>query len=176
MSEEQKGDAAAGQGQAQGQQQAAAPVFRLQKMYLKDLSFESPTAPGIFTEQGVDPKADVQLKLENRKLESADQYEVTIKITATVTNNKTGKTMFIVEVEHGAVFLLQNIPAEHMPAVLAVECPATLFPFTRQIISQTTADGGFMPFLMDPVNFLALYENSRRQQQQQQEGVAPQQQ
>ncbi len=55
-----------------------------------------------------------------------------------------------------------------MPAVLAVECPTLLFPFTRQIISQATVDGGFVPFLMDPVNFLGLYENTRRQQQQQQ--------
>ena len=173
MSEDNTGNTAAGQDQ--GQQQGDSPVFRLQKMYVKDLSFESPTVPGIFTEQGVDPKADVQLKLENTKLEGEDQYEVVIKITAKVINNKTGATMFIVEIEHAAIFLLQNIPAEHMPAVLAVECPATLFPFTRQVISQTTADGGFMPFLMDPVNFLALYQNSRQEQQQQQDvNIKPQ--
>lgn len=144
----------------------AAPVFRLQKMYVKDLSFESPGAPDVFMEQGVDPKVDVKLKLENRKLpDKDDHYEVTLAITATVTNQRTDKTMFIVEVEHAGIFLLQNIPEQHIPAVLGVECPALLFPFTRQILCQATVDGGFMPFLMDPVNFLALYENSRKQQE-----------
>lgn len=152
--------------QAASNPQEAAPVFRLQKMYVKDLSFESPEAPTVFMEQGVEPKVDVKLKLENRKLENqADHYEVLLAITATVTNQRTDKTMFIVEVEHAGIFLLQNIPAQHIPAVLGVECPALLFPFTRQIMCQATVDGGFMPFLMDPVNFLALYENSRKQQE-----------
>lgn len=166
MSEEQTG-AAAGRPQDQQQKQPPAPVFRLQKMYVKDLSFENPGAPEVFLEQGAEPKAEVQLKMENRKLEGADNYEVVMMITAKVTNNKNGKTMFIVELEHAGVFLLQNIPEQHIPAVLGVECPALLFPYSRQIISQTTVDGGFMPFLMDPVNFLAMYENSRKQQQQQ---------
>lgn len=159
MSDEQKGGEAGAQAQA--------PVFRLQKMYVKDLSFENPSAPEVFLEKGTDPKVDVQLKLENRKLEADDLYEVKMEITAKVTNGANGKTMFIIELEHAGIFLLKNIPAQHMPAVLAVECPTLLFPFTRQIISQTTVDGGFVPFLMDPVNFLGLYENSRKQQQQQ---------
>jgi preprotein translocase subunit SecB len=66
-------------------------------------------------------------------------------------------------VEHAGVFLLKNIPAEHLSAVLAVECASLLFPFTRQIISQVSVDGGFIPFLMEPINFHALYENSKRQ-------------
>ncbi len=138
-------------------------MFRIQKMYVKDLSFENPGAPDVFLEQGADPKADVQVKLQNRKLEGDNHYEVMMAITAKVSNNKNGQTMFIVELEHGGVFLLQNIPVAHLPAVLAVECPALLFPFTRQIISQATVDGGFMPFLIDPINFLALYENNRKQ-------------
>jgi len=60
--------------------------------------------------------------------------------------------------------MLKNIPAEHLPPVLAVECATLLFPFTRQIISQVSVDGGFMPFLMEPINFHALYENSKKQQ------------
>ena len=160
MSDKQKDEKA-----AQPQEGGPAPVFRLQKMYLKDLSFENPEAPGIFLEQGADPKADVQLKLENRRMENQDHYEVVLNINVKVTNNKNGKTMFIVEVEHAGVFLLQNIPEEHIPAVLGVECPSLIFPFTRQLICQATVDGGFMPFLMDPVNFLALYENTRKQQE-----------
>ena len=73
--------------------------------------------------------------------------------------------MFIVEIEHAAVFLLRNIPEEHMNRVLAVDCPLMLFPFTRQVVSQLSLDGGFMPFLMEPINFVALYDNLQKQKQ-----------
>lgn len=139
------------------------PIFRLQKMYLKDLSFENPGAPDVFLAKG-EPKVDVNLALRNRKLETEDHYEVTLAITAKVTDNQTEKTLFIIEIEHAGVFLLKNIPEEHLAPVLSVECPALLFPFTRQIISQVSVDGGFIPFLMEPINFHALYENSKRQQ------------
>ena len=108
---------------------------------------------------------DVNLALKNKKLQGADHWEVSIAITATITNAKTNKTLFIIEVEHAGAFLLKNIPEEHLSAVLAVECPALLFPFTRQIISQASVDGGFIPFLMEPVNFHALYENSKKKKE-----------
>jgi preprotein translocase subunit SecB len=139
------------------------PVFRMQKMYIKDLSFESPNAPGIFLARNQEPKVDFNLKLSNQKVDD-DHYEVTINITAKVLDQKSDDSvMFIVEVEHAAVFLLKNIPAEHMERVMAVDCPLMLFPFTRQIASQVSVDGGFMPFLMEPINFVALYENAQRE-------------
>jgi preprotein translocase subunit SecB len=92
---------------------------------------------------------------------------VSLAITASFKGGE-DKTIFIIEIEHAGVFLLKNIPAEHMTAVLAVDCPTLLFPFTRQIMSHLAVDGGFMPFLMDPVNFLGLFQNARKQQ----EGVA----
>ena len=142
------------------------PVFRLQKMYLKDLSFENPDAPDGFVAKG-EPKVDVNMGLKHRKLETEDHYEVSLEITAKVTNSETGKALFIIEIEHAGLFFLKNIPEEHMPAVLSVECVSMLFPFTRQIISQVSVDGGFVPFLMEPINFHALYENSKMQKVQQ---------
>ena len=138
--------------------QPSTPVFRLQKLYLKDLSFESPNAPGIFLHKG-EPKVEVNLTTKHKAL-GDDHWDVTLSITATVTSGD--KTMFILEIEHGAVFLLKNIPDQHREPILAVECPTIMFPFTRQIISQISVDGGFMPFLMEPVNFLALYENAKK--------------
>ena len=139
------------------------PVFRMQKMYVKDLSFESPNAPGIFLAQGQEPKVDFNLQLSNKKIDD-DHYEVTINITAKILDKKSDDTvMFVVEVEHAAVFLMKNIPAEHMERVMAVDCPLMLFPFTRQIASQLSVDGGFMPFLMEPINFVALYDNAQRE-------------
>jgi preprotein translocase subunit SecB len=143
------------------------PVFRMQKMYIKDLSFESPNAPGIFLAQGQEPKVDFNLQLSNTKIDE-DHYEVTISITAKILDQKANDTvMFVVELEHAAVFLLKNIPPEHMQRVMAVDCPLMLFPFTRQIASQVSVDGGFMPFLMEPINFVALYENAQREKSKQ---------
>jgi len=140
------------------------PVFRMQKMYVKDVSFESPNAPGIFLARNQEPKVDFNLKLSNQKIDD-DHWEVTIFIHAKVLDKNSDDTvMFIVEIEHAAVFLLKNIPQEHMQRVMAVDCPLMLFPFTRQIASQLSVDGGFMPFLMEPINFVALYENAKREQ------------
>ena len=139
------------------------PVFRMQKIYIKDLSFENPNAPQIFLPQRQEPKVDFNLQLGNKKIDN-DHYEVTISITAKILDQKADDTvMFVVELEHAAIFLLKNIPEEHIPRVLVVDCPLMLFPFTRQIASQLSVDGGFMPFLMDPINFVALYEKAQQQ-------------
>jgi preprotein translocase subunit SecB len=149
-------------------EQANLPVFKLQKLYIKDLSFENPNAPDVFLGNFGEPKVDVNLGLRNKKIND-DHWEVTFAITAKVTKNDDDKTLFIIEVEHAGIFLLRNIPEQHLQAVLAVECPTMMFPFTRQIISQASVDGGFIPFLMDPVNFLALYENTKKRQAEQQQ-------
>jgi preprotein translocase subunit SecB len=145
--------------------QGEAPIFRLQKMYLKDLSFENPNAPETFLAPQ-EPKVEVNLGLKNKKLEN-DHWEVVLSVTATVTNVKDNKTLFIVEIEHAGVFILKNIPQEHVAMVLAVDCPTLMFPFTRQIMSQVSVDGGFMPFLMEPVNFMALFQNTMKKRQEQ---------
>uniref|UniRef100_UPI004056F9E8 protein-export chaperone SecB n=1 Tax=Candidatus Electronema sp. TaxID=2698783 RepID=UPI004056F9E8 len=141
------------------------PVFRMQKMYLKDISFENPNAPQVFLPHEQEAKVDFNLRLGNKKVDE-EHYEVSISVTAKVLNQKANDSvMFVIELEHAAVFLLKNIPAEHIQRVLAVDCPLMLFPFTRQIASQLAVDGGFMPFLMEPINFVALYERSQQQQQ-----------
>ena len=151
----------------QTEKQENPPIFRLQKMYLKDLSFENPNAPAIYLARNQELKVDFNLKLLNRKIDG-DHWEVAIAITARVMDkNNNDSVMFILEIEHAAVFLLKNIPSEHLPRILAVDCPLMLFPFTRQVVSQVSVDGGFAPFLMEPINFLALYENAQRKQEKQ---------
>lgn len=144
---------------------SARPEFRMQKMYIKDLSFENPHAPEVFiTPQKSEPKVELNLNLNNKKVDD-DHWEVTLHITAKVTSRDEDKAMFILEVEHAAVFLMKNIPAEHLDMVLKVDCPTLLFPFTRQIVSQVSIDGGFTPFLMEPINFMALFQNSKKQRE-----------
>lgn len=142
---------------------AARPEFRMQKMYIKDLSFENPYAPEVFiTPQKSEPKVELNLNLNNKKIDD-DHWEVTLQITAKVISKDEEKAMFVLEVEHAAVFLLRNIPEEHLDMVLKVDCPTLLFPFTRQIVSQVSIDGGFSPFLMEPINFMALFQNALKQ-------------
>ena len=141
------------------------PEFRMQKMYIKDLSFENPNAPQIFTaQQKMDPSVEVNLQLNNKQIDD-DYWEVALQITAKVSAKEENKVLFIMEIEHAAVFLLRNIPKEHIPMLLGVDCPTLLFPFTRQIVSQVSVDGGYIPFLMEPVNFMALYQNAQKKKE-----------
>lgn len=144
----------------------ATPLFKVQKLYIKDISFENPNAPGIFLAKDVDPKVDLNLKLKHNKIDD-DHWEVVLSINATITDSNGGKTLFIMEIEHAGIFLLKNIPEQHMPMVLAVECPTLLFPYTRQIASQLSVDGGFIPFLMEPVNFMNIFQNNQKKRPEQ---------
>ena len=146
---------------AQGSQEA--PILRMQKMYIKDFSFENPNSPEIFrSTQNSEPNVELDLQLNNKNI-GEDHWEVALEVNAkVVTKEDDPRVLFILEIEHAAVFFLKNIPEQHMPMVLGVECPTLLFPFTRQIISQISVDGGFMPFLMEPVNFMALFQNAQK--------------
>ncbi len=144
---------------------AAKPEFRMQKMYIKDLSFENPNAPAVYTEKHAsEPAVEVNLQLNNKQIDQ-DHWEVALQITAKVSSKGTEKVLFIMEIEHAAVFLLKNIPQEHRAMLLGVDCPTLLFPFTRQIVSQVSIDGGFVPFLMEPVNFMALFQNAQKKKE-----------
>ena len=144
----------------------ATPEFKMQKMYIKDLSFENPNAPEIYyTKSEKQPEVDVNLQLNHKQLDG-DHYEVCLEITAKIINKEQDRTLFILELEHAAIFYLKNIPEEHLKMVLAVDCPTLLFPFTRQIASQVSVDGGFVPFLMEPINFMGLYQNSQKKEKQ----------
>jgi len=136
------------------------PTFNIQKIYVKDISFENPNAPEIFTLQDIQPNVDMNLALENKQVD-ADHWEVTLKISAIMRDQVTEKLLFEIEIEHAALFFMQNIPEDKMLIVLGVDCPTILFPYTRQLISQLTVDGGFMPLLLEPVNFAAAFEASR---------------
>ncbi len=149
---------------AEENKEQARPEFRMQKMYIKDLSFENPNAPQVFTEQQAEPSVEVNLQLNNTKIDD-NHWEVALKVTAKVSSKEEKKALFILEIEHAGVFLMRNIPEEHIAPLLGVDCPTLLFPFTRQIVSQVSVDGGFIPFLMEPVNFMALYQNAQKKRE-----------
>ena len=133
------------------------PVFNLQRIYVKDISFENPNSPEVFAEANKQPKVKMSLDLSHRKVND-EHWEVSIKINAETRVQETDKLVFEIEVEQAGVFFFHNIPEEHVPLLLNVDCPTIIFPYTRQIISQLSVDGGFMPFTLEPVNFNALYQ------------------
>ncbi|MGB5277430.1 MAG: protein-export chaperone SecB [Gammaproteobacteria bacterium] len=148
---------AQGQPQDQAQQQ-----FAIQKIYLKDVSFESPNAPAVFTEGEWKPEVNIQLNSSNKSL-GQDTYEVDLKIT--VTTKHSDKTAFLVELTQSGIFTVAGFAQENLKGMLAAFCPETLFPFAREAIAELVGKGGFPPLLLSPVNFNALYLQQTQQQQ-----------
>jgi len=143
------------------------PVFSIEKVYVKDLSLEVPNAPGIYLERD-QPQVDIQLHHSSSGIEEG-VYETTL--TVTVTAKVKDKTMFLVEAAHAGIFVCRNIPPGELEAVLAIACPNILFPYVREVISETVVRAGFPPVLLAPVNFEGIYQAQREQQQPSQSGV-----
>ena len=142
--------------------------FVIQRIYCKDLSFESPHSPQVFQGQWA-PQMNVDLHTETQQL-AEGVHEVTLAITVTVTNDE--KTAFLVEAKQAGIFTIQGMPAAQLGPVLGSFCPNILFPYARETISDLVARGGFPPLHLAPVNFDALYaEHMRRRQQE--AGAAP---
>jgi preprotein translocase subunit SecB len=137
---------------------AAGPQLSVQKVYIKDASFEVPSAPHIFQEQG---QPQIQLNLSQQVGALADNvYEVVL--TVTVTCKLAEKTAYLAEVQQAGVFGLQGFDHPNRDAVLATYCPNVLFPYVRQAVSDMIQNGGFPPFLMQPINFESLYADQLR--------------
>ncbi len=145
-----------------------APVFSIEKIYVKDASLELPNAPQVFLERET-PQIEVQLGNGNTAVENGI-FEVTVSVTVTA---KVGeKTMFLAETVQAGIFRLLNIPATDMPYVLAVTCTGILFPYAREVISDLVVRAGFPPVILNPVNFEGLYQQ-RLQEAQAQAVPAP---
>lgn len=127
--------------------------FEIQKIFIKDVSFESPNSPAVFREQWK-PKTDIHLTAENHQIEE-DVYEVTLNVTVTSTQDE--RTAFLIELKQAGIFLIRDFPDEQRNQLLGSYCPHTLFPFAREAISDFASKGGFPPLLLSPVNFDALY-------------------
>ena len=136
------------------------PVFSIEKVYVKDLSLEIPNAPQVFLEREA-PNVDIQLHHNSNGVEDGVFETV---LTVTVTAKAADKTMFLVEVSQAGIFVARNIPAQELEQVLGIACPNILFPYVREVISETTVRAGFPPVLLAPVNFEAIYQAQREQQ------------
>jgi preprotein translocase subunit SecB len=146
----------AANGQALPQQGQA--QLNLQRIYVKDVSFEAPGAPQIFQQQG---QPNVELNLSQRVAPLGnDAFEVVLSVTATC--KVEDKTAYLAEVQQAGIFGLTGFDAASRDAVLATYCPNVLFPYVRQVISDMVQNGGFPPFFLQPINFDALYAEQQR--------------
>ncbi len=128
-------------------------IFEIQKLYIKDVSFESPQAPAVFQTQW-QPETNMQVGTQSTRL-SENTHEVVLNLTITV--KKEEQSIFLIEVEQAGIFTVENFPEEAMGHLLGSYCPNILFPYAREAISDLTTKGGFPPLLLAPINFDALY-------------------
>jgi len=135
--------------------------FAIHKIYLKDVSFESPNSPQAFTEGDWKPQINVQINSSNRAI-AQDTYEVILDITVTAKQQE--NTAFLVEVKQAGVFTIAGFEAENLGGMVGAFCPETLFPFAREAVAELIAKGGFPQLYLAPVNFNALYAQQLQQQ------------
>ncbi len=136
--------------------------FSIQKIYTKDISYETPNAPKIFREKW-EPEVDFNLGTHVEKLDDAI-FEVTLTVTITVKSLQT--TAYLVEVNQAGIFTLDNFNEQELGPMLGSFCPNILFPYAREVVSDLVAKGGFPQLLLAPVNFDALYSQHMQQLQQ----------
>lgn len=143
--------------------------FNLQRIYLKDLSFESPRAPQMFREKYA-PK--INLELNNRhNLVSEHTYEVVLNLTITARNDEE-ETLFLIEVQQAGIFFIKGMQEENLRRTLGSYCPGLLFPYARETIDSVVTKGSLPPLLLAPVNFDAIYARLQQQQAEQAAGQA----
>lgn len=133
-------------------------IFNIEKIYVKDLSLEISDAPLVFLESEA-PKIDMQLQIDDKHIKE-NMYEVVL--TATITANTKDKTLFLVEVQQAGVFQIINIEEAEMLPVLNIVCPNVIFPYMRETVSDIVTRAGFPPVILSPVNFEALYNESKQ--------------
>ncbi len=135
------------------------PQFMIQRVYVKDLSFETPNSPDIFKEEW-EPKLNLDLGNKANKLE-ANVYEIELTVTATVNNKE--KTAFIAEVKQAGIFTIEGAPEDQLDHLLNSFCPSILFPYAREAITDMVTKGSFPQLVLAPVNFDALYLQQRQE-------------
>lgn len=144
------------------------PVFNIQRIYLKDLSFEQPNSPAIFLEQEM-PAVEIEVNVQADRL-APDVYECVV--TSTVTAKIKDKVAFLIEGKQAGIFDIRNVPAEQFEPIVGIACPSIIFPYLRANIADMVTRAGFPPIHLAEINFQALFEQQRAQYaaQQQQAG------
>ena len=143
----------------------APPKMNILAQYVRDLSFEN-----ILAQKGVagelNPEIQVNVNIDAKKRTTDKQFDVIVKLRVDSKSKNTNNVLFVLELDYGGVFQIENIPDDQLHPYLLIECPRMLFPFLRRIVSDITRDGGFPPLNLENIDFLKLYrqEIERRKQ------------
>jgi preprotein translocase subunit SecB len=143
-------------------QQPGQAQFRVAAQYTKDFSFENPNAPQSLMQQQAQPTMNIQINVNPKQLSNTD-FEVELKLDGKAEANKS--VLFAFELTYAGVFHLQGIPQDSLGPLLMIECPRILFPFAREIIASAVISGGYPPLLLDPIDFVSLYQQRAAQAQ-----------
>ncbi len=135
----------------------AGPSLNVLAQYVKDLSFENPNAPNSLAPQETQPQISINVNVGAQPL-SQTEFEVELRLEARAAVGET--VIFNVELLYAGLFRIQNVPEEHLHPFVLIECPRLLFPFARQILADATRNGGFPPLMLDPIDFVALYQQN----------------
>lgn len=145
-------------------EEETAPQFSLQRIYVRDLSFEAPKSPAIFR-QAWEPSVGLDLNTRQKALEG-DFHEVVLTLSVTVKNGENEEVAFIAEVQQAGIFLIKNLDAASMSHTLGAFCPNILFPYAREALDSLVTRGSFPVLMLAPVNFDALYAQELQRMQQ----------
>lgn len=151
MSPEEQLPGSAGNGNGTG---GEGPAFSLEKIYVKDMSFEVPNAPEVFNEEQAETKVDMNLQNSHRQL---DDHNFEIALHVTLRAAIEDKTLFLIEIEQAGLFVIRGYADEQLRQLISATCPAALYPYVREAISATIGRGGFPAILLQPINFDALF-------------------
>ena len=147
------------------------PKMNILAQYVRDLSFEN-----ILAQKGVDgelnPEIQVNVNIDAKKRTTDKQFDVIIKLRVDSKSKNTNNILFVLELDYGGVFQIENVPDDQLHPYLLIECPRMLFPFLRRIVSDVTRDGGFPPLNLENIDFLKLYrqEIDRRNNEKEKNG------
>ena len=158
MTEENNQEAVTPAAATQEEQQAQ---FQLQKLYVKDVSFEVPNAPQVFQEEG---QVEIKMNLA-QKVEDLAEGVHEVLLTVTVTANLGEKVAYLAEVQQAGIFSIAGLNEQAKHAALNTLCPHTLFPYARRSITDLVADGGFPPLVLQPINFDQIYSQRMQEAQ-----------
>ena len=137
------------------------PSIQVAAQYIKDLSFENPSM-GINIQR---PQIDFTVDLQARRMQDNGPYEVVIKMRVTAQQEE--RTIFLLEIAYGGIFVMDKVPEEVLQPFLLIECPRLLFPYMRRIVSDIVSDGGLPPLMIEPIDFAALYRTKMMEAQNQ---------
>src|SRR3954447_22291591 len=139
----------------EGQAQQSQAQLSVLGQYIKDFSFENPNAPRSLAPSQTQPAINIQINVGVQQLAETD-YEISLNLEGKA--ESAGSVLFAFDLTFAGVFRVQNVPAETLQPLVMIECPRLLFPFAREIVANAVRNGGVPPLLLDPVDFVALYQ------------------